>query len=272
MKHLVINLKDIYPFIDDAELECNIVENYPNIEKNRKHKAILILPGGAYKWVSPREGDPLAFKLLQNDISVFILKYKNKKYPSQLLQAGAATEIIRNNCHKWNLDPKHIYVLGCSAGGHLALNLATINKQETELLLNHGLTKSKVKVNGLILCYPVVTLKEHGHIRSKNNLLPSNASHELIESLSLENRINKKTPKTFLWHTYNDASVDLENTLMLATKYHKYNVDLELHIYHDGVHGLSCADKTSASIDNPHQINHHVSSWIALCLNWLNNQ
>jgi acetyl esterase/lipase len=274
MKHQTVHLKDYFPNGIDAVLECDIIENFPNIESKRKHKAILILPGGAYERVSPREADPIAFKFLQNDISIFILKYKTKnlKYPNQLIQAIAALAIIRKNSRKWNLDTNQIYVLGCSAGGHLALNLATINKYETTLLNKLNLIKKSVKVNGLILCYPVVTFADYAHIRTRNNLLPINASTPVIDSLSLETRISKKTPKTFLWHTYNDSSVLLENTLILANNYKKHDVDLELHIYSDGVHGLSCADKTSACIDNPLQINQHVSSWINLCLNWINRQ
>ena len=180
----------------------------------------------------------------------------------------ASFAFIRKNISRYHLDTKEIYVLGCSAGGHLAGCLATVSKNEIQLLKQLSLTKKDIKINGLILCYPVITFKDFAHQRSKMNLIGND--NNLSQLLSLDNRVNKDTSRTFIFHTYNNQSVLLENTLLFCQALKTYNIALELHIYCDGVHGLLCSDITSADINNKNHIKKEVATWVNLCLNWLN--
>jgi acetyl esterase/lipase len=270
MIHKKINLKEQFNVVEDVDLECLIIPNSNEININRKHKALLILPGGGYEFTSDREADPVAYKFLAHDISVFILHYKTKglSYPSQLLQAAGAIAVIRKNAKEWNIDENQIYAMGFSAGGHLCGNLATIN-EDKEIISALNVTNEDIKVNGMILCYPVVTLKEFTHLGSRDNLLQNKLNNEMIEKLSIENRITKNTPPAFIWHTYNDDLVDVQNSLLLANALRKHNINFELHIFNDGPHGLSTADINSNYDTNTTHIKPSIAVWTNLCAEWM---
>lgn len=268
MQHKKINLHEENNLSLDSTLECFIIDNFEEFSISKKRPGLLILPGGGYDFTSNREAEPIALKFLSSDISCFVLRYKTKdlSYPAQIIQAAVAINIIRKSAHKWNIDENQIYAMGFSAGGHLCGHLGTIYKEE-ELLSKLGFTYDDVKLNGMILCYPVVTLKEFTHEGTKTNL--TNNDPHLIEKLSIENRITELTPRTFIWHTYDDETVPLENVLLLSNALRKNNIKFELHIYEEGVHGLSVADETSMSPNVDQHINKPVQTWINLCTTWI---
>jgi dipeptidyl aminopeptidase/acylaminoacyl peptidase len=76
--------------------------------------------------------------------------------------------------------------------------------------------------------------------------------------MSLELQVTPETPPTFLWHTAEDGSVPVENSLLFAAALHKHGVPFELHVYPHGRHGLGLAP------EDP-----HVATWADLCCEWL---
>jgi dipeptidyl aminopeptidase/acylaminoacyl peptidase len=95
----------------------------------------------------------------------------------------------------------------------------------------------------------------------------SNPSDEELMKASPANYVSNKTPPTFLWHTADDESVYVSNSLRFATMLTKYKVPYELHIFESGVHGLSLADETTAAKDE--QINPSCQVWFDLAASWL---
>lgn len=68
--------------------------------------------------------------------------------------------------------------------------------------------------NALILSYPVVTAGPYAHRGSFEAL---SGAHDLAAHLAfgLEDKIGPDTPPVFLWHTMDDETVPVENSLML---------------------------------------------------------
>ena len=60
---------------EDAELTGYVLDNSPEIDENRVRPAVIICPGGGYKMVSEREGEPIAVKLLGMGAQAFVLNY-----------------------------------------------------------------------------------------------------------------------------------------------------------------------------------------------------
>ena len=81
--------------------------------------------------------------------------------------------------------------------------------------------------------------------------------------------MSDKTPKTFLLHTFDDDVVPVENSLMFANALREKNIPFELHIYPNGVHGLSLCDESTANKNNDNLINTHVESWFELAIKWI---
>ena len=239
-------------------------ENFKEIDLNRKRKCLLILPGGGYNYTSNRESDPIAFKFLSEDIACFILNYTVSpfEYPYPLVDVFAALSYIRRNKDKYHVDADKISVLGFSAGGHLA-GITSCYHENEEYANYLGIELSEMKINGCLLAYPVIS-SEIGHTISINNI--TQGKKELFQKMSVDKHITENFPKTFIWHTTFDQSVDVRNSLLLADQLALNKVFFELHIYPYGGHGQSLANRTvysNDSLDDEQIIKHaYNTQWI----------
>lgn len=239
----------------------------------KKYPALVICPGGGYDYVSDRENEPVALKFAGNGIASFVLKYScvNKKFPTAALELASAVKYIRENNEKYQVDKNKIFVLGFSAGGHLAASLSNFYDKDI-LTAPLNAQPDDIKPNGCILCYPVITSdSKYTHETSILNLLGDDKSNDeamkMRELVSLENRVSKATPPTFLWHTADDTSVPVENTLLYMASLSRFKIPFESHIYEWGNHGLSlCNYQTSTG-------EHHIvpanETWVEHAIDWI---
>lgn len=242
-----------------------ILDGNPNQEEARP--AVLVIPGGGYAHVSYREGERVAISYSAAGFHTFILDYcvAPHRHPLPILNAAKALELIRENAESWNIDPNKIAVCGFSAGGHLAASISTMWNDDT-IFSSDRILNEKHKPNASILCYPVITSGKEKHQGSFINLTGSESENELWRALSLENRINEDTPCAFLWHTYEDSVVPVENSLLYANALRKYSTPFELHIYPDGPHGMSrVSDETYWNV--PKFTRNYP--WIEQSIEWL---
>ena len=73
-----------------------------------KRPAVLILPGGGYKFCSEREADPVAMPYLKAGYHAFILRYsvgKHSVWPNPLQDYEQAMEMIRTKAEEWKYIP-----------------------------------------------------------------------------------------------------------------------------------------------------------------------
>jgi acetyl esterase/lipase len=234
---------------------------------DEKRGAVLICPGGGYEYTSKREGEPVALQFNSAGYHAFVLDYSvaPNKHPQPLLDLSRAICIIRENADKWKLDPQKIAVCGFSAGGHLAASLG-VHWQKSYLDIP-GIEIGMNAPNALILSYPVITAGEFAHQGSFNNLLGAKPEPEVLQEMSLETQVNKDLPPTFIWHTLEDRSVPVENSLLFIQQLRKKKVPFEFHLYPKGPHGLSLATKET---DNGEIGTYpRVATWMKLCIGWL---
>lgn len=254
---------------DTAELTGYVLDNSPEIDEDRVRPAVIICPGGGYKAVSEREGEPIAVKLLGMGVQAFVLNYSCMPihHPAQLAELAAAVKMVRKNANAWHVDPDKIIVMGTSAGGHLAGMLATMWNSKT--VADLGFKAEDVKPNGLIMGYSVVTAdKEFGHQGSFDHLLGEDASAEEREKLSLQKLVSKDTPMAFIWTTTEDTVVPMENSLMMVEALRKNGVNFEFHVFPHGQHGHSLA--TAETAGQASQIVPTLQIWPELLNTWIN--
>lgn len=236
-----------------ARLTGYVIDNSNEMDPDRTRPALLILPGGGYAMTSERESEPVALRFLAAGFHVFSLRYSctPSRYPVALLQAAETMRLIRANAVQWHVGVKQVAVLGFSAGGHLAGNLATSSSDG--VLREHGFDPAEVRPNALMLGYPVVTAGEFTHRKSISTLLGPQRRHDkqLLELLSIERHIDSTTPPVFVWHTMSDPVVPVENTLMLITACHAAGVSVEAHLFPEGGHGLSLGTAETARAGSP---------------------
>lgn len=236
-----------------------------------KKPMILMCPGGGYEFTSDREADPIASQFFGMGYDVAILRYSvaPAEYPVALLEVASAVKLIVEHQEEWNVDPEKIIIQGCSAGGHLAASYGMF-WHEDWIAQKLGMKSEDLRPAGMILCYPVITSGEYAHRGSFEALLKSQYTEEMLERTSLEKQVTTQTPPAFLWHTYTDDLVPVENSLFLIQAMKKYEIPVEFHMYPIGGHGLSTCDKVAVSRDG-YGIQKECQSWLPLVKEWLSD-
>ncbi|KFI83629.1 acetyl esterase family enzyme [Bifidobacterium reuteri DSM 23975] len=254
----------------EAQFVGYVPDDSPDLQPGRVRASILILPGGGYVMTSDREAEPVALRFLAKGFNVFVLRYSVRRshYPVALVESAEAMRLIRTNAEAWHADPERIAVMGFSAGGHLAANLATTAGDDD--LHEHGYDPDEVRPNALMLAYPVITSGEYAHRGSFQYLLGAHDHDQALrDKLSIEKHIDAKTPPVFVWHTMNDATVPVENTLMLIAACRAADVSVEAHLFPEGRHGLSLANEETAYHGSAEHIVPAVQCWPELAEAWL---
>lgn len=216
--------------------------------------AVVICPGGSYKNLYIYgEGLKIAKWFNSLGITAFILKYRlpsdeimKDKTIGPLQDAQESIRFIRRNASKWGINAKKVGVIGFSAGGHLASTLSTHYNDEVYKVVD----TVSARPDFSILVYPVISMEDKiTHKMSKNNLLGSLPSQELIEKYSNEKQINAMTPPTFIAHAIDDKSVLVENSIQYFLGLKTNNVLCEAHFYQTGKHGFGLGRAGTTSLN-----------------------
>ena len=259
--------------LEGSKLTVYIQDTGSEKMKVKKRPLVLLCPGGAYSYTSDREAEPVAMAFMAMGFHTAILRYScfPAHYPTSLFELGRSVLIIREHAKEWRVDDSAIIVQGCSAGGHLAASFACFWKEDllAKTLLGEtgDAAREKLRPNGLLLCYPVITSGEHAHKDSFKNLLGERLS-ELEGKMSLETAVNSSVPRTFMWHTFTDGAVPVENSLLFATALRAKGINTELHIFPEGCHGLALANRLTESTQDKENVP-VCQPWITLAGNWL---
>ncbi len=227
--------------------------------------AIVICPGGGYGMLAPHEGQGYAEWLADHGIAGLVLKYRlgsaGYRHPVMLQDAARAMRLARSKAGEWKIDPKRIGVMGSSAGGHLAATLLTHFDAGTADD-SDPIERESSRPDLGILCYAVISMGPDTHSGSRKNLLGESPAPELIELLSNEKQVTPLTPPCFIWHTWEDKAVKVENALSFASALQKSGVPFDLHIYQKGGHGMGLGAKQDGTFH----------PWAEDCLFWLKAQ
>lgn len=202
---------------------------YPAPKNNCRGIGVLVVPGGGYNHVSlEREGSNSTLYLNANGYDAWVLDYSTATtaptplYPVPQEEALGAVRYIRD------LDKvRKLGIWGYSAGGHLAA--VTVTNPEADL--DFG-----------ILTYPVITMDPaYTHEGSRTKLLGDNPSPELVELMSAEKTVTATTPPIFVFHSANDATVPVKNSLLFVEALAAKGRPFQTLILPDGAHGLALA-------------------------------
>lgn len=232
---------------------------------DRQFPAILILPGGGYCFTSAREAEPVAMRFYARGFSVFVLEYScaPSVFPTALREAVMAMTWIRENSARLHIRADAIGALGFSAGGHLCGTLGTMYDCPEVADLVEAVS---ARPDGLCLCYPVAVSWGKTHDESFRNL--TGGREDLTCRLSLDRLVRPDMPPVYLWHTRTDDLVPVRNSLLLAQAMEEKQVPFAMHIYAQGGHGVSTADKMSNHCDRIPQVSRDVPGWVEECLNY----
>ncbi|MBQ7359547.1 MAG: alpha/beta hydrolase [Lachnospiraceae bacterium] len=292
--------QEIPIFLKGSGPDAKLVVYIQNFETDmlvQERPLVLLCPGGGYNHLSVREAESEALQFLAMGYHAAVLKYSVSPamFPTQLCELAWAVKFLRSKAGEWHIVSDKIIVQGSSAGGHVAASLGVFWNQDwlletlkecgagqatgnvgqvdgnadnatSHILDTTEFTSEDIKPNGMLLCYPVITSGEFAHKGSFEKLAGEDT--KLWKMLSLEHQVTEDTPPAFLWHTFTDGSVPVENSLLFVSALRRVGVSTEFHMYPKGQHGLALGSKLTASADGKH-MQKECESWIHLAATWL---
>ena len=220
-------------------------------EDDIQRSAVIVVPGGGYAMVSASEGEMVAQRFYDAGYQAFVLTYTTNMFRLQplgtqpLRDISRAVRYLRKNAEALHLDSARVCCCGFSAGAHLVGSLAVHNRDEC--LADEPDAEISNRPDAIVLCYPVITTGEFAHKDSFTCLFGENPSPEQLAWASLENHITKEAPPAFLWQTFTDELVPVDNSILFAQNCRKQGVRCELHLFMEGQHGMSLANEEWAS-------------------------
>lgn len=253
---------------DGAYLDCYIADPI----KYFTRKAMLVIPGGGYGMVcSDREGEPIAHAFMSYGYNAFVLHYyvgKEKPFPIQLIQSAQAIRHIKDHAEEYGLDAEQLFVVGFSAGGHLAASTGVLWKHPAiyeALDMPYGYNKPK----GVMLIYPVISATEpYSHWGSVHNLLATKEpGEEQCLAVSIEKHVDCDSAPAFIMHTSNDQIVDVRNSLALGAAYREAKLQFEMHIYPDAPHGAALGNAITGYGKEKYN-NPAIAEWVRMAAAW----
>lgn len=207
--------------------------------------AMLITPGGGYSWVViDKEGYEMARRLSALGVTAFVLFYRlpHEGWASgpdtPLADAQRAMRLIRHRAGAYGIDPARVGAMGFSAGGHLCADLMTrFDARGYEPV--DAADRLSARPDAAAPIYPVMSMAlPTAHAGSRKNLIGADASPVRERAHSPHLNVTPQTPPAFLLHAEDDASVVVENTLLLREALVKAGVPVETHLFADGGHGF----------------------------------
>jgi acetyl esterase/lipase len=182
----------------------------PKGQKNRKDAAVIVAPGGGFRFLSwNKEGTEIAKWLNTLGISAFVLKYRvpcntMETAMKALCDAQRAISMVRSK----NLGFKKIGVAGFSAGGFLAASVSSFPTKVYAPI--DDVDKHSSSVDFAVLVYAA---------GKDGTTFPAQA------------------PATFIALAKDDPCVKVSLAESYYSKLRKYSPEHELHIFGGGHHG-----------------------------------
>src|SRR6202140_5039955 len=234
---------------------------YPSVNPRSSGTAVIVAPGGGYVLLAiNHEGRQVANWLNSLGVTAFVLKYRlGPKYhhPIELGDAQRAIRLVRSRAKEFGLRPNRVGMMGFSAGGHLASTAAT-HFDAGDPAAADPVDRMSCRPDFLVLGYPVISFTTpYTHQGSLHNLLGDNPDPKLMQSLSNELQVTAQTPPTFLFHTTEDKTVPVENSVLFYLALRKAGVPAELHVFEKGPHGFGLNYKDPV-----------LAMWPPLLANW----
>lgn len=232
------------------------------------YPAIIIVPGGSYTHIPEQQAEDLALAWSAKGYQAFFLRYsfvaeKQPLLPAPVIELAQASALLHHNASKWQIQADRIVVAGFSVGGQI---VALFNDRWADDAFNAQAhtTADDIRPQAVILGYPVITPK--AGFPTDPAMLAQWTDDP--QSIAADELVTDHNVPTFVWVTASDPLVPVKNALSYAQASMAHGIDTELHVFHQGPHGLALANAVTAwkaGTDLP-----HVAHWMTLASEWLN--
>lgn len=237
---------------------------------DEKSPAIVILPGGGYAAIAPKEAAPVAEHFAQRGWRSFVLSYSTRwpdfdrphqgeanrhtLFPEPLRELAAAVAYLRQNADALGVDGR-VILMGFSAGAHLAANY--MNFWNTPEVFDGIAEPALLKPDACSLGYPAVELDSVGMMAPAifgEGVTPDEAA---LRRWIARYHVGEQTPPCFLFHSVTDPMVPVQQSIDLAQALDAAGIAYELHLFGCGGHAYGLGR------------NERAGTWPELCDSFL---
>ncbi|MBM6908336.1 MULTISPECIES: alpha/beta hydrolase [Collinsella] len=259
----------------------------------REKPALIICPGGAYLILATREGEPVAVEFMAHGFQCFVLRYTTgidrvhperpfndrTPYPAQVLQLMEALHVVRMHAAAWHVDPKQVYTMGFSAGGHVCATEGARYADPALLRqLPFAVEGDELKPTGVLLGYPMLRAndeawpasqdaRDNTHAMYRALLGTAHPTSDQVRALEVRSYVTPDAAPTFIWGAVDDEVVDWHGALAYVRALADAGVSCEYHLFSRGGHGQPL-DNVLTLKDNERR-DGGLTLWIELALRWL---
>jgi acetyl esterase/lipase len=226
--------------------DCQDVPTLVILEPQKGHdngSAVIIFPGGAYLGLAANlEGRQVADWFTARGFRAFVLSYRlpgnGYPLPIPLLDARRAIQTVRGRARDYSIAPNRIVLVGFSAGGHLAA-LAATQPVPGNPDADDPIDRASSRPDYLVLGYPWLGAisSDTSHLSYCKLFKVMDQCEDLRAKYSPDLFVTKDTPPTFWYHTFDDATVPVEQGMRFYEALIKAGVPSEAHVFAKGPHG-----------------------------------
>jgi len=274
-----ISISDINP--------AATLEVYAKPDGSRK-PAMMVFPGGAMRFLSPAEAEPVCRYYDAHGYQTFLVNYSVGdicKYPDLLHEVSRAVWEVRSNAEAYGVDPSRIVLNGFSAGAHVVTMFAThyhlpISREGT------AVPEGGNAICATVTGYTPTTFEDFGQNMDKmppemRKMMEEGIKNRTvggwalldepgsffgdIPSLTSHKAVNAMTPPAFLWQTIQDAPGSAWEYAMALKK---FGTEFEIHYFSDDQRCVSMNFDAELS-EEPLPVAVNTAAWPQMSLNWL---
>ena len=219
---------------------------------------LWIQSGGWYSnWTDPKAMAAASKPYLDKGYAVVIVRHASApKYavPDAVADVRRCVRAVRMDAKEYGIDPERLAALGGSAGGHLALMLAT-TADDGDPKATDPILKQSSRIAAAVALYPPTDLRKWTTdppkaIKDVPGLKPPLAFDAKLEAdVSPITKVTEKSAPVLLIHGDKDELVPIEHSKNILPLLEKAKVPVELVVIEGAGHGFS--DKQNAETVTP---------------------
>lgn len=216
-------------------LLCDV---YTPPEHRHKHAALVFLHGGGFTGGSKDGIEERVGHYAALGYTCIASEYRlsdEARWPAQIHDAKAAVRWVRTNATLLDVDPEKVSAVGFSAGGLLALLLAS-SADKPGLEGEGGNASTDSSVAACVAYYPVIEIEPHAD-GSGHPLMPVGSREPAYKTVRPTSYLSAGCAPTAILHGTADSTVPFESSQRYFEQLRALGVSAELHAL-DGLHHI----------------------------------
>jgi acetyl esterase/lipase len=200
-------------------------------------RTVILVHGGAWQMGDRIDLESKAVQLAKRGLVVVSVNYRlatQAEWPAQRDDVNAAVAYVRNNARTLNVDTKRIVLIGSSAGGQIAANVATIGSGKKRF---RGLVTLSGLINPLLMAEQDPSYSNSVVPEMLLRCLPAECPDRYASATAM-NALDAKDMPSLLFHSRSEVPWDPTQAREFARASRALGVASKLVVLPGELHGI----------------------------------